>query len=302
MDESKLIFIISQPRSGSTLLQKLVSNNSLVDTVSEPWLLLPLLSVYKPELVEAKYNYGNSLKGFFDYLDKKEAKEEFRSGLKELILKLYKVGNSSQYFIDKTPRYYEIIPEIMAFFPNAKFLVLKRNPFASLHSMLSTWSNGKVDYKMFKNFYRDFLAAPFLIQEFCEAQETNPNVRIVKYEDIVGNPDAAISGIYQWLNIPFDKTVLDFGSNEKVKGIFGDDVYKKEPLKEIKDSKSDSWKSALENKEVSTFFYEYQEYLSCDFIRKYGYSKEKFNMSSSVFGKNLFKEYISNLKKDKKIG
>jgi hypothetical protein len=301
MDESRLIFIISQPRSGSTLLQKLVSNNSAVDTVSEPWLLLPLLSVYKPELVQAKYNYANSLKGFFDYLNKKEATEEFKSGLKELILKLYKVSGSSQYFIDKTPRYYEIIPEIMSFFPKAKFLVLKRNPFGSLHSMLTTWSDGKVDYKMFKNFYRDFLAAPFLIQDFCEQQGANENVRIVKYEDIVSAPENIVGEIYKWLNIPFDKSVLELDKNDKVKGIFGDDVYRKEPLKEIKNSKSDSWREAASDKTVAAFFYEYQEFLSAPFLQRYGYNIEKFNKTSSLFGKNEFKEYVTGLKNDKKI-
>ena len=161
-DESKLIFLVSQPRSGSTLLQKLVSNNELVDTVSEPWLLLPLLSIYKPDLINAEYNYPVSIKGFFDYLQKKGNENEFRQEYKKLILSLYKVKDSPQFFIDKTPRYYEMLPEIMQLFPNAKYLILKRNPFASLQSMLSTWSNGKIDYKLFMTFYRDFLAAPFL--------------------------------------------------------------------------------------------------------------------------------------------
>ena len=47
MDEKKLIFIISQPRSGSTLLQSLLSNNDFVATTSEPWILIPFLSFLK---------------------------------------------------------------------------------------------------------------------------------------------------------------------------------------------------------------------------------------------------------------
>ena len=301
MDESKLIFIISQPRSGSTLLQKLISNNNLVDTVSEPWLLLPLLGMFQPGLINAKYNYPVALKGFFDYLQKKNVEGEFKEELKKLILNLYKVSDSSHFFVDKTPRYYEIIPQMMEMFPAAKFLVLKRNPFASLHSMLSTWSGGKVDYQMFSTFYRDFLVAPFNIQDFCKKNTDNPNVLEVKYEDIVSQPEIAVKNIYQWLTIPFDMNVLKLEGNEKVKGIFGDDVYKKEPLSEIKSALSDSWRSSLSNKEVVNFYSDYQDYLSPGFIREYGYDTEEFKNGSSLFKKNTFTEYIESLKKANQI-
>lgn len=301
MDESKLIFIISQPRSGSTLLQKLVSNNDLVDTVSEPWLLLPLLGMYKPGLIEAKYNYPVALEGFFDYLQKKNAAEEFKAELKKLILNLYKVSDSSHFFVDKTPRYYEILPQMLEMFPFAKFLVLKRNPFASLNSMLSTWSNGKVDYQMFGSFYRDFLVAPFNIHEFCKQNTANPNVLEVKYEDIVAQPQITVKDIYQWLTIPFDMNVLNFEGNEKVKGIFGDDVYKKEPLSKIKSSLSEAWRNSLSNKEIMNLYSDYQNYLTPGFISEYGYAAEEFKGGSSLFKKNAFAEYIETLKKAKQL-
>src|SRR3990172_3386954 len=139
IEESKLIFIISQPRAGSTLLQKLISNNEMVDTVSEPWLLLPLLHNYKPELIRAKYNSKLAIEGFTDYLKKKRLNGLFKMELKRLILELYTVNKKEQYFIDKTPRNYEILPEIIEFFPKAKFIVLKRDLFASLASMFSIW-------------------------------------------------------------------------------------------------------------------------------------------------------------------
>ena len=38
------IFIFSAPRSGSTLLQRVLAAHTQVATASEPWILLPLLS------------------------------------------------------------------------------------------------------------------------------------------------------------------------------------------------------------------------------------------------------------------
>jgi hypothetical protein len=301
IDESKLIFIISQPRSGSTLLQKLISNNKHVDTVSEPWLLLPLLSVYKPSLIEAKYNYPVALQGFFAYLEKKGVSDVFRNDMKKMILNLYSNGDSTLFFVDKTPRYYEIIPEILEFFPAAKFLVLKRNPFASLHSMLTTWSQDKIDYTLINAFYRDFLVAPFLIQDFCEKHGSKPNVFEVQYEHIVSNPQEAVKAMYDWLNIPFDASVLDIDKNAKVKGMFGDDVYKKEPLKEIKSALSDSWRDSLSDKKRKEFFGGYQQFLGAEFISKYGYATEDFGSGKSLFKKDEFAEYVSALKKSNSI-
>ncbi len=301
IDESKLIFIISQPRSGSTLLQKLISNNPHVDTVSEPWVLLPLLSIYKPSLIEAKYNYPVALQGLFAYLETKGAKDTFRSDMKKMILNLYSGRDNNLFFVDKTPRYYEIIPEILEFFPSAKFLILKRNPFASLHSMLTTWSQDKLDYTLLNAFYRDFLVAPSLIQEFCEKNGSRPNVFETTYESIVSKPQVAVKAIYDWVGIPFDERVLELEKNAKVKGVFGDDVYKKEPLKEIKSALSDSWRESLSHKSRMDFFHGYQKYLTVEFLSRYGYTAEEFGNGKSLFKKDEFAEYISFLKKTNKL-
>jgi len=282
-------------------VQKLLSNNDLVDTVSEPWLLFPFFNIYKPELVSTKYNYQTALKGFFDYIQKKDVAIEFKNEYKKFILSLYKVKESRQYFIDKTPRYYEILPEIADFFPDAKIIILKRNPFAALYSMISTWSDGKVDYKRFTAFSRDFLVAPFLLQDFCEKNKENKNVFVVKYEDILSEPENSIKNIYAWLSIPFDRSVMDLEKNDKVKGLFGDDAYKKKVLTEINDKNRDRWMNVFSDKELSNLFSEYQKYLKAEFIQKYGYKNEKFKSQSLGFVKNKFAEYISELKKSRHI-
>lgn len=300
-DESKLIFIISQPRSGSTLLQKLISNNNQVETVSEPWLLLPLLSIYKPSLIKAEYNYDVACHGLFDYLGKNNSKEELKVLLRELLLKLYKVSDPGNYFLDKTPRYYEMIPEIYNLFPGARYVVLKRNPFACLQSMIATWSKGELDYLKFRAYYRDFLVAPFLIQEFCENYGDKKNVITVKYEDIVLKPKENITELYAWLGLSFNETVLQVGNNEKVKGLFGDDVYKKSPLQEITPGLSNSWRSILKEKEMPRFFDEYGQFLTDAFMSKYGYEPETFSRREKYLRKSKFKLLIDLLKKSGKL-
>jgi len=292
MTDEKLLFIISQPRAGSTLTQKLLSNNSFVDTVSEPWLLLPVLSIYRPDLMNAKYNYPIALQALSDYLTKRGLEEGLRSGIKRLILDLYPIREGSKYFIDKSPRYYEILPQIIDLLPNARFIVLKRNPFAVLHSMISTWSRGKVDFRSMKGYCRDFLIAPFRIQEFCDRYGKCANVFVMNYESIVNEPRNSVKNAYSWLGIPFTDDVLSVGDNEKVKGIFGDDVYRKEPLRTIVAENASAWKKAVESdRRLLSFFKGYQDFLTRDFLVRYGYPDTTFDSPRLWLSKG-FRDFI----------
>jgi hypothetical protein len=270
MKQEKLVFIISQPRAGSTLLQKLLSNNKMTETVSEPWLLLPLLHIYEPSLVKAKYNNALAMEGFSDYISKKELDTFLKTGLRRLILELYQPVSSENYFIDKTPRNYELLGKLMEFFPEARFIVLKRDPFAALASMITTWTDQQLKYDQLQPFTRDFLKAPFLIQEFCEKYAHKANVRIVNYEALVKNTREEVKAVYEWLNLPFNEEVLRIGENEKVKGMFGDDAQKKDPLKEVT-VKKEPWEELLKSKEMAFFFLLYEKQLGADLLKRYGY-------------------------------
>src|SRR5690606_34727530 len=125
----------------------------------------------------------------------------------------------------------------------------------------------------------DFLLAPFFIQEFYEGHGTLDNVMQVKYEDIVAQPEENVRKIYEWLEIPFSDDVLMIGRNEKVRGIYGDDVYRKQPKNAITHESTDAWrKTILANKELFAFFAEYQAYLSDEFIGRYGYERNDFRV------------------------
>ena len=51
------IFIFSLPRSGSTLLQRLIGADTNVSYASEPWILLPFFYALKDTGASAEYNH-----------------------------------------------------------------------------------------------------------------------------------------------------------------------------------------------------------------------------------------------------
>src|SRR5690606_21836718 len=181
LDDSKLLFIISQPRAGSTLLQGITSNNPYVATTSEPWLLLPFLGLYEPLLISARYNQEWMMNALRDFVGKLGGDEWFRERLGEFLLNIYaRLGAPhTRYILDKTPRYYEIADLIPQFFPNARILVLKRNPHAVANSILRSWNVRSIH--RLRLYAEDLLNAPFRIQQFVESYQSK-NVFEVQYE------------------------------------------------------------------------------------------------------------------------
>ncbi|MDH5680483.1 MAG: sulfotransferase [Spirochaetota bacterium] len=284
MTDRNLIFIVSQPRSGSTLLQSLLSNNSEVNTTSEPWILLPFLNIFDESLVEAKYNQGVALDGFFDFIEKTDRGYAYKDRLKEFILSLYKplLKDGIKYIIDKTPRYYHILPIIKCFFPEAKIILLKRNPLAVIHSMIETWGESGTISDL-AVLYEDIMDAPLLIQDFIDnSKDNSDHVMEVFYEEVVNDPDNVVKKLYDWLELSYHTEVLDYSHNDKYKGIMGDPTGVQQKSKPDKTS-VDSWKERLNNPYWQDFYRGYVKEIGEGVLERFGYLVDIKGGPSEVF-------------------
>lgn len=304
--EDNLIFLISQPRSGSTIIQKILTNNDHIATASEPWILLPFAGMVYPHLNNSTYNSKVASIGIKEFLSEKE-EEKFKTDLKEMILGIYtKKINDSLFFLDKTPRYYEILDFIQEFFPKARIIILKRNPFAVLNSIIDTW-NVKNFIKL-GQYYRDLVVAPFLIQEFADKNLHNPNVAVVRYEDFINNPDSFLVNIFNWLGISYDKSYLDYNQNFKLQGKYGDPIGVKK-FSTITNENQNVWNGKFKEEYWSDFFMGYADYLGADFLNKYGdYNAPLIKRTQSFkdfefyFKNNLTSYPVQSLKSFYKLG
>ncbi len=290
MTDNNLIIIASQPRSGSTLLQALLSNNRQVATVSEPWLLLPFLSYKRTDLVDAKYSSDLAVQGIEDFKSKINTKT-FNQDLANFLLNQYHqiLKNEEQFALDKTPRYYEILDEIVEVFPKAKIIILKRNPFAVLASMIGTWNHKDISKLSFLK--RDILEAPKLLQQFSLKHTNNPNVKTVLYENILRNPQKEINNLYNWIEIQYNDDVLNYSSNDKYKGKMGDPKgihNNSKPTKEI----LEKWKEISISKQWKQFFMGYANYLTEDFLTEYGSYETIPHKQTKIFNHFLSSEEL----------
>lgn len=131
-----LIFLISQPRAGSTLLQRILGSHPDIHTVSEPWIMLHPFYATRADGIETEYQQRTARVGVGSFIDAlPDGRNDHDEGIRRMYAHLYArvlEGSGKSRFLDKTPRYYLVIPDLRRVFPEARFVVLFRNPLAVL--------------------------------------------------------------------------------------------------------------------------------------------------------------------------
>ncbi len=136
----KPVFLISLPRCGSTLLQRILMGHSKISSIAEPWLLLPFIYTCKSTGIISAYSHQATRIGITDVINNLPNKQkDYYKFVSDFAYNIYNSLSKpgSVYFLDKTPRYSLIIPEIAEIFPEAKFIFLFRNPVQIFASMLA---------------------------------------------------------------------------------------------------------------------------------------------------------------------
>jgi len=216
----KPLFIFSLPRSGSTLLQRILSSREEIDTAAEPWILLPLMYGMKTRGIAGEYSHKVAGIGTEDFIRRMEGSEEaFYSDLGRFVLGLYQRASrkkEARYFLDKTPRYHLIVEDIIKTFPDGKFIFLWRNPLSVIASMSNTWDAGKWNlHRLEIDIYRG--AANLLAA--CEAHRSRSFS--LRYEDLSSQDGDVWPELFQYLEIPYDGEGVGI-NNDAVRGRLGD--------------------------------------------------------------------------------
>lgn len=264
-----LIFIASQPRAGSTLLQRLLASHSTVATTSEPWVLLPLLAWRKPEFIgEARYNNQLANLGVRTFLESiPEGEEAYFEAVRCVGESLYgRVLNEADatVFLDKTPRYYYILPDIRRVFPNAHIILLFRNPLSVLASILTTWVRG--DWLTFHRYQDDLLAAPGRLLDATDMQNTS----VVRYEELVRDSSGVMRTLCDNLGLSFEPEVMTYDSSDT--WTLGDQTQIEREQRPVMKS-VEKWKQvAAENPQAWKVLTDYLRHLGPRTVEKMGYN------------------------------
>ena len=271
--DDKLIFLISQPRSGSSLLQQLILNSNEISSTPEPWFMLNLIYTYKNNDITVSYNPNFAVINFKAYLQKTgDGLMEFKNSIKSMALSLYSKNSSkNHFFLDKTPRYYHIINELYELFPSAKFVFLVRNPLNVFASILDyNFKGDSIKLIASEDRFDDLFLAPTKMKQALSLYSNNI---IVKYEDIVENPKEEIERIFNYLEIEVPQNSESYSLDRDfidVKSIDTKSLHKhNKPIKNY----NDSWKTSINTTQ--------KKILAVDFIKRLK------NSDSNYFDYNL---------------
>lgn len=267
------VFIFSMPRSGSTLLQRLLMGHSQIASTSEPWILLPLLYANRSEGVLAEYSHLNSQKAINDLIQQLPRQEDsYYQGIAKASNHIYSslCPNGERYFLDKTPRYYLIIPHIKKLYPNAKFIFLFRHPADIYASIMTTWGDNT-----FRRLYASHIDLTEGLKYLSDGWHLLHSQAIrLNYEELVKQPEESLKRIYDYLELPFEPECLVRLQNQEMNGRLGDPTGIKQ-YQGVEKQSLNRWKKVFNTRVRQWVLKEYINTIDSSVLLAQGYSKHQ---------------------------
>ena len=219
---ANLIFILSLPRSGSTLLQRILAGHDEIDTVAEPWFMLPLMYMTRKKSVYAEFSWeslANAMQDLIASLPNGEA--DYFDAIRNYSDTIYGKLNKGKatYFLDKTPRYYFIIEELYKLYPDAKYLFLFRHPLSIYSSVMHSFNNGKLGNVRHRI---DVEQGPHLLASGYQLLKDRSFA--LRFEDFVAQPEKQLRILCRYLEIDFKESLIDLSRGATLNGKMGDSI------------------------------------------------------------------------------
>jgi hypothetical protein len=244
MAEIRPLFLLSQPRAGSTFVQRVLAAHPSISTVSEPWVLLPLLYSLRDGGVRAVYGHHQLVRAIEDFSQQlPRGMEDYLEEVRAFALRLYQkaAADGSGFFLDKTPRYALASEDLFRVFPEGKFVFLWRNPLSVAASLIRTSGQGHWNLDLWDVDLYDGLAN--LVSSY-EARQRD--VVAVRYEDLVTPGDSEWERIFRYLDLQFDPEILHRFRDVRLEGRLGDPIGTRR-YSTVSTEPVSKWKTTLAN-------------------------------------------------------
>ncbi|MBJ23001.1 MAG: sulfotransferase [bacterium] len=223
--QDRLVFLIGSPRSGSTLLSRILGTHPEIFAPEEPHLITPIAHLgyydsvetapYDPIITRAaaralvsglpggEDEYLSALRAYTDAIYRGLCEAGSRHGTEDASL-----------LLDKTPAYALSLDFLSRLYPEARYLVLTRNPIAVWSSFVDSFFDGD-----------DRVAHEHnpLLERYVPAiarfiRTTRVPIHRVKYENLVQEPEKNTRQICSFLGVAYDSKMVDYGSATNARG------------------------------------------------------------------------------------
>ena len=203
VSSARLIFIVGMPRSGSTLLEQILSSHSQVTSVGEN-------NYLANAIIEFERNVS--------FPDIDERSLDALPQIAEKYLKCLGPLEDNSVIVDKTLLNYMFSGVIRLLFPNARFIYAQRNPVATCYGAYKQlFSPGNVSF----TYSLDHLAARYrdtvrMVRHWIQVMPDR--YFVLDYESLVKNQELVTRDLLNFCELPWEDSCLNFHENESVVG------------------------------------------------------------------------------------
>jgi len=202
------IFIVGLPRSGSTLLEQILSSHSAVEGTME----LPDIMSIAGRLGAKKKRGGHS--AYPEKLLELEPGAFAELGKEYLARTRIQRRLDRPFFTDKMPNNFAHVGLIHLILPNARIIDARRHPlgccFSNFKQHFARGQGFTYDLAGMGRYYRDYVA---LMAHFDAVLPGR--VHRVIYEEMVENPEREVRALLDYCGLPFEDSCLRFYENER---------------------------------------------------------------------------------------
>ena len=226
-NEAKPIFIVGTPRCGSTVVEKVIASGEKYIPIGEE---STVLSSFVSEIVLGNQSFSSNIENL---------KNKINSKYKELGL-LKKENN--YIFTDKTLDNFFFLGLIKKIFPQAKVINCRRNPMASIMSILK---NNLGDVSWSHNIEHIFLYFDLYYKKINLFKKRLPNfIYDLQFENFQNDPENESKKLMKFCNLSWNKKCLEFYKRKDIvsytashrqirKPIYKDSIDKHQPYKDL---------------------------------------------------------------------
>ena len=196
------IFVLGMPRSGSTLVDQIISSHSMVDGTQE----LPNIIKIAADLKRKNNLYPEILDEINEY-EITELGEKYLNGTRW-------ARDSAPYFIDKMPNNFIHIGLIKTILPNAKIIDTRRDAMDTCFSCFKQFfARGQLfTYSLedLGNYYTDYIKA---MNHWHNVY--GKDIYTVHYDNVINETEKTIRELIDYCELPFEKECLEFYNSSR---------------------------------------------------------------------------------------
>lgn len=247
MNGSNYIFVGGVPRSGTSLVQKMLDLHPDIYGGPEFDHLLALTRVYQQMLK------GYATKRQQCYYSVEDLRGSFAAFIDSLLDSKRK-EKGVKYLSEKTPANILCFKELSELYPHAKFIFVLRDPRACLNSLLKVQQRAKQEGVFFtdaKGPLAELETIKYYVGHGEKFYQENPtSCYLVKYENLALNPESEARKLCEFLGIEFLASMLETSRENDTSKFIESSEERAWYTKELYDrnvdaSRASSWQSEL---------------------------------------------------------